>query len=127
MERRGKTGAFDDLIGRAFQYAVPLACLLRARVSDLRRHRLKTSAGNMAAAASANELQIEALGSGQRGAADALQMDRPVDESVGTTEITAPVCPQCLGPMVRRVAMKGASAGEAFWGCAVFPKCRGTM
>jgi hypothetical protein len=118
MERRGKTGTFDDLIGRAFQYAVPLACLLRASFSNLRSHRLKTPAGNMAAAASANELQVEALGSGQ---------ERPVDESVGTTEITAPVCPQCLGPMVRRVAIKGASAGEAFWGCAVFPKCRGTM
>ena len=144
MARRGKTGSFDDLI------ALPLACLLGALASALRRrHQRKTLADNMAAAPSANELngmswgefelpvgdgfwgqkgyRVEKPGSGQRGAADAFQAMRPGDEPAATTEITAPVCPQCLGPMVRRVGSKGAGAGEAFWGCALFPKCRGTM
>ncbi|MDH3694831.1 MAG: restriction endonuclease [Gammaproteobacteria bacterium] len=42
---------------------------------------------------------------------------------VSTTEIE---CPECGGAMVRRVANKGARAGQGFWGCSQFPKCRGT-
>lgn len=37
-----------------------------------------------------------------------------------------PTCPECAQAMLRRVARKGASAGSAFWGCAGYPKCRGT-
>lgn len=39
----------------------------------------------------------------------------------------APTCPRCGSEMVRRVAMRGASAGKAFWGCSRFPSCRGTQ
>jgi restriction system protein len=38
----------------------------------------------------------------------------------------APACPACSKPMTRRVASKGANAGQAFWGCSAFPRCRGT-
>lgn len=38
-----------------------------------------------------------------------------------------PVCPRCAGAMVRRTARKGAHAGNSFWGCAAYPKCRGTV
>ncbi|MCJ7837335.1 NERD domain-containing protein [Cuneatibacter sp. NSJ-177] len=34
------------------------------------------------------------------------------------------VCPLCGGKMVKRVAKKGAYAGEEFWGCENFPHCR---
>lgn len=37
-----------------------------------------------------------------------------------------PTCPVCAQTMLRRVAKKGASAGNAFWGCAGYPRCRGT-
>jgi restriction system protein len=37
-----------------------------------------------------------------------------------------PACPHCQGPMVKRAARRGSSAGQEFWGCASFPKCRGT-
>lgn len=37
-----------------------------------------------------------------------------------------PDCPKCAIPMVRRTATKGANAGQDFWGCSGFPKCRGT-
>jgi ssDNA-binding Zn-finger/Zn-ribbon topoisomerase 1 len=40
--------------------------------------------------------------------------------------LDAPHCPNCAGLMVERTAKKGASAGQAFWGCNSFPKCRGT-
>jgi restriction system protein len=34
-------------------------------------------------------------------------------------------CPKCGRPMVLREAKQGARAGQAFWGCSGFPKCRG--
>lgn len=37
-----------------------------------------------------------------------------------------PECPLCGGPMVLRTAEKGESAGEEFWGCEDFPRCRGS-
>ncbi|NOZ55517.1 MAG: hypothetical protein GXO73_01845 [Calditrichaeota bacterium] len=36
-----------------------------------------------------------------------------------------PTCPNCGIAMVLRAARKGQAAGERFWGCPRFPKCRG--
>jgi len=36
------------------------------------------------------------------------------------------VCPVCRGHMVMRTARRGKNAGNDFWGCSRFPKCRGT-
>lgn len=36
-------------------------------------------------------------------------------------------CPACGGDMVRRKASKGANAGNEFWGCSNYPKCRQIM
>ena len=36
------------------------------------------------------------------------------------------VCPICGSKMVLRTAKKGTNAGEKFWGCSAFPKCRAT-
>jgi restriction system protein len=44
----------------------------------------------------------------------------------GAAPSSAPACPRCAGQMVRRLAKQGARAGESFWGCGAFPKCRGT-
>lgn len=38
----------------------------------------------------------------------------------------SPLCPTCGSQMVLRTAKKGANAGNQFWGCPKFPKCRGT-
>jgi restriction system protein len=38
-----------------------------------------------------------------------------------------PTCPTCSTPMVLREARRGPHAGEKFWGCANYPKCRGTQ
>ena len=35
-------------------------------------------------------------------------------------------CPQCGANMVLRTAKRGANAGQKFWGCSTFPRCRGT-
>jgi len=35
-------------------------------------------------------------------------------------------CPFCGSTMVMRTARRGRHAGDAFWGCSQFPRCRGT-
>lgn len=44
--------------------------------------------------------------------------------SVNTT--VTPSCPSCGGPMVSRLAKRGQGAGTSFWGCASYPRCKGT-
>ena len=34
-------------------------------------------------------------------------------------------CPLCGGTMVLKTARRGPKAGEDFWSCSAFPKCRG--
>jgi restriction system protein len=38
----------------------------------------------------------------------------------------APRCPLCGSEMVQRTARRGVRAGSNFWGCASYPKCKGT-
>lgn len=38
-----------------------------------------------------------------------------------------PSCPACQFPMIYRVAKRGTFAGQRFWGCISFPRCRGTI
>ena len=33
-------------------------------------------------------------------------------------------CPRCHGTLVLRTAKKGANAGNSFYGCSNYPKCR---
>jgi restriction system protein len=35
-------------------------------------------------------------------------------------------CPQCGHPMIMRTAQRGPDAGQQFWGCSQFPRCRAT-
>ena len=37
------------------------------------------------------------------------------------------ICPRCGQQLVLRTAKKGANAGNQFWGCSAFPKCRYIM
>lgn len=36
------------------------------------------------------------------------------------------LCPLCESTMIVRTAKHGTNAGQKFWGCSDFPKCRGT-
>lgn len=38
-----------------------------------------------------------------------------------------PSCPKCNATMVKRVAKRGANAGNTFWGCSAYPVCRGVV
>jgi ssDNA-binding Zn-finger/Zn-ribbon topoisomerase 1 len=52
---------------------------------------------------------------------------RPQTEERGVNEGSAPQCPRCAAPMVRRIAKSGENAGKEFWGCTKFPACRGNV
>ena len=45
--------------------------------------------------------------------------------SEATAPASIPSCPKCDGPMVRRTTRRGPNAGNEFWGCSEFPRCRG--
>lgn len=57
--------------------------------------------------------------------------DRPEradsEDRTDRAEKEKPSCPLCRGLMVVRTAKKGNSAGTPFWGCAEYPKCKGTL
>jgi restriction system protein len=36
-------------------------------------------------------------------------------------------CPACGAEMILRTAKRGANAGNQFWGCSTYPKCRGIV
>ena len=42
-------------------------------------------------------------------------------------EYTTPTCVKCNIKMIKRTAKKGKNAGNTFWGCVNYPKCKNTM
>ena len=51
--------------------------------------------------------------------------DVPVPEPVAELAAESGMkCPRCGNELVLRVSQKGANAGEQFYGCSAFPKCR---
>lgn len=55
------------------------------------------------------------------------QEHRAAPEATSANVQAAPACPRCKVAMVRRQAKQGPNAGKQFWGCAHYPKCRGTI
>ncbi|RJG10447.1 restriction endonuclease [Pseudomonas cavernicola] len=49
------------------------------------------------------------------------QPSAPIQQS------TKPVCPVCSSVMEKRTAKRGVNVGNEFWGCSLYPKCRGTL
>jgi ssDNA-binding Zn-finger/Zn-ribbon topoisomerase 1 len=56
-----------------------------------------------------------------------LDTEEVVEEVAEEAVDTEPTCPKCDGDMVKRVSKKGKNAGNEFWGCQNFPKCRGVV
>jgi len=48
-------------------------------------------------------------------------------EVLSLLEDTTKYCPKCEREMVLRTASKGLNAGNQFWGCSGYPRCRFTM
>jgi restriction system protein len=47
-------------------------------------------------------------------------------EPLMNDSIANAACPTCGAAMVRRTAKRGTHAGGEFWGCSLYPRCRGT-
>jgi len=50
---------------------------------------------------------------------------QPAIRSTSAAPVASLSCPKCGASMVQRVAKQGKKAGQSFWGCSSFPKCRG--
>jgi len=48
-------------------------------------------------------------------------------EALALLHDTKKFCPKCENEMILRTAKKGTGAGQKFWGCSTYPKCRFTM
>jgi len=58
------------------------------------------------------------------------QVGKPIELPTGAgvaAQSAAPACHQCGEVMVLRKARSGKNAGQQFWGCSAFPKCRGAV
>lgn len=73
-----------------------------------------------------HQLLRQAKGGGVAGQSEGHLTIRPVDPGPSVAKPVAPTCPRCAQSMVRRTAKKGANAGQEFWGCSDYPRCRGT-
>ena len=56
--------------------------------------------------------------------ADASVKQAHIDAIQQRLHPTEPTCPRCGAKLVLRTAKKGANAGNQFYGCSAFPKCR---
>lgn len=58
---------------------------------------------------------------------EAKTTEQPANEPQLTTEEVAvppKTCPRCGADLVLRTAKRGANAGNSFWGCSNYPKCK---
>ncbi len=53
--------------------------------------------------------------------------ENPILSARKAAESTSPACPRCGEPMLIRKARSGNNAGQEFWGCSAFPKCRAVV
>lgn len=60
------------------------------------------------------------------GFSEALAAERLTFRIEQNAQTGAPSCPKCGKPMLKRVAKKGANAGNEFWSCSSYPNCNGT-
>lgn len=52
---------------------------------------------------------------------------RKIDKIATEGDYTTPTCVQCDEKMVKRIAKKGNNAGNEFWGCINYPRCKNKM
>ena len=48
----------------------------------------------------------------------------PVALALPDAGAAAPLCPKCGIPMVERVSKRGPNAGQTFYGCSNYPRCK---
>ena len=61
------------------------------------------------------------------GGIDAIASASPVISEQADLPNSAPDCPECGRSMAIRSARRGRNAGQQFWGCTGYPRCRGIV
>ncbi len=69
--------------------------------------------------------QLETFRS-EGGFSEALTAERLAYRAEQSTKASAPTCPKCGKPMLKRMAKRGITAGREFWSCSGYPECNGT-
>lgn len=54
-----------------------------------------------------------------------IQQTKARPTRAASTPTPAVTCPKCGDSMVQRSAKQGANAGNKFWGCTNYPRCKG--
>ena len=109
MAARGAAGGFVVTSGRFTKSAVEFASGRNIQLIDAPKlHALLQRARSSLAAESLPH------------STDTATSAPPIETS------SPPDCPKCGKPMTRRTARRGNKAGNAFWGCSGYPKCRDT-
>lgn len=116
----------DHFLNRACESAaLPLMRVKASRgyvIADLRSQFL-------AVVGKAEAIAAEEPSAGPEQMAEAVEAEPTTDEAPEPaqepkTVAESPQCPKCGAEMVRRKAKSGDNAGQEFWGCSTFPKCR---
>ena len=55
------------------------------------------------------------------------QQSKPAPAPAAPEQPHTPSCPQCNAPMIKRTARRGVKAGNTFWGCSDYPRCRAVV
>lgn len=48
-------------------------------------------------------------------------------QEIVASKVNEQTCPRCGSDMIIRETKRGANAGQQFWGCSAFPKCRSVV
>lgn len=72
------------------------------------------------------ERQLETF-KAEGGFTEGLTAERLAYRTSQSIQSTAPSCPLCGKPMIKRVAKKGINSGKEFWSCSTYPACNGTL
>lgn len=120
-------------IGGAAVFLVLTKGKTRSALADIRRQIEGTISRRKEAPtkAAAHASRVEAMerlraNAGPRSVPDApkVQHRKTVTLASEVPKGAAPDCPKCGAPMVLQKSKLGGNAGQEFWGCSTFPKCR---
>lgn len=120
MAARGATGAYVVTAGEFTKDANAFAAGRNIELVSGRTLMTLLRAGQLA-----DDLVLSKSTVSQGGPASSETWERSALKPIGHHH-DAQGCPSCGSTMVRRVARRGTSVGQAFWGCSTYPACKGT-
>ena len=124
MAAKGATGGFVVTSGRFTADAKDFAqgCNIELVDGPLLFAMIQQARGAQSQPAAAQRVTPSSMGS-----TEPQPRTAPPEPLATAKTATQPECPRCGAAMALRTARQGANAGNTFWGCSTYPKCRGTV